>query len=65
MIKYNTMINKKDYIIKPPKHATRGRRKLKSLHQEEIEKALWTLGANYYQLTKEEEEFIINLAKRF
>jgi len=53
------------YLIKPPKHATRGRRKDKSLYQEEIEKALWTLGKNFLQLTKEEEEIILNLAKRF
>ncbi len=59
------MINKKEYVILPPKHATRGRRKNKTIHQEEIEKALWTLGANYYKLTKAEEEFIINISKRF
>jgi hypothetical protein len=53
------------YIIKPPKDAMKGRIKDKSLYQEEIEKALWILGKNYLQLTKEEEEKIINLAKRF
>jgi hypothetical protein len=53
------------YLIKPPKHGTKGRRKDKSLYQEEIEKALWILGKNYLQLTKEEEETILNLAKRF
>ena len=59
------MIDKKKYIIKPPRPSSRPSRIDKSIHQEEIEKALWTLGANYYQLTKEEEDIIINLAKRF
>ena len=56
---------KQPYLIKPPKHAIKGRRTGKSLYQEEIEKALWTLGKNYLQLTKEEEDIILNLAKRF
>jgi len=57
------MINqKKFYIIKPPK---RGNNPDKTIHQEEIEGALWKLGINYYQLTKEEEETILKLAKRF
>jgi len=59
------MSYKQPYLIKPPKPATLGRRKDKSLHQEEIEKALWLLGKNYLQLTKQEEETILNLAKRF
>jgi hypothetical protein len=56
---------KQPYLIKPPKHATEGRRKGKTIYQEEIEKALWILGKNYLQLTKEEEDTILNLAKRF
>ena len=56
------MIDQKKYIIKRPKLYTRPD---KTIHQSEIEKALWTLGVNYYRLTKEEEEIILKLAKKY
>ena len=59
------MIDQKKYIILPPKPANRGNRSKKTIHQSEIEKALWTLGANYYRLTKEEEEIILKLASKY
>jgi hypothetical protein len=55
------MINQNKYIILPPeKH-----RISRTVHQSEIEKALWILGVNYYRLTKEDEETILKLAKKF
>jgi hypothetical protein len=59
------MIDQKKYVILPPKHATKGRRSGKSIYQEEIEKALWKLGVNYYRLTKEEEETILKIANKY
>ena len=56
------MVDQKKYIIKPPK---RDLRYSKTIHQSEIEKALWTLGLNYYKLTKEDEETILKLANKF
>jgi hypothetical protein len=55
------MIDQKKYIILPPEK----RRSSRTIHQSEIEKALWTLGANYYRLTKEEEEIILKLASKY
>jgi len=63
------MIDKDKYVIsKSPKLKSwepyvgrRGR----TIHRDEIETALWKLGANYYQLTKDEEDLILKLAKRF
>ena len=58
------MIDQKKYIILPPK--SRGRKRQdKTIHQGEIEKALWTLGVNYHRLTKEEEEIILKLASKY
>lgn len=57
------MIDKKKYIIKPPK--SESTRRSKTIHQSEIETALWKLGANYYNLTKQEEDLILKLANRF
>ena len=59
------MIDQKKYIILPPKPTNRGNRTGKTIHQSEIEKALWTLGANYYKLTKEDEEIILKLANKY
>ena len=56
------MIDQKKYIIKRPKSDPRHD---KTIHQSEIEKALWTLGVNYYRLTKEEEEIILKLANKY
>ena len=56
------MIDQKTYIIKRPKKDPRYD---KTVHQSEIEKALWTLGVNYYRLTKEEEEIILKLASKY
>jgi hypothetical protein len=56
------MIDQKKYVIKRPKLETRPD---KTIHQSEIEKALWTLGANYYKLSKEEEEIILKLASKY
>lgn len=58
------MIDKNRYIISKPPQPYKGRRG-RTIHRDEIETALWKLGANYYQLTKEEEEIILKLAKRF
>ena len=55
------MVNQKKYIILPPET----HRISRTIHQSEIEKALWTLGVNYYRLTKEDEETILKLAKKF
>jgi hypothetical protein len=55
------MIDQKKYIILPPEK----RRTSRTIHQSEIEKALWTLGVNYYRLTKEEEETILKLASKY
>jgi hypothetical protein len=55
------MIDQKKYIILPPEK----RRTSRTIHQSEIEKALWTLGVNYYRLTKEQEEIILKLANKF
>lgn len=56
------MIDQKKYIIKRPKKDPRYD---KTIHQSEIEKALWTLGVNYYRLTKEDEEIILKLANKY
>lgn len=57
------MIDKKKYIIKPPKFQST--RQNKTIYQSEIETALWKLGANYHNLTKQEEDLILKLANRF
>jgi hypothetical protein len=55
------MIDQKKYVITPPTRQRYNR----TIHQSEIEKALWILGVNYYRLTKEEEEIILKLAKKY
>jgi hypothetical protein len=56
------MIDQKKYIIKKPKAQSRHD---KTIYQSEIEKALWTLGVNYYRLSKEDEEIILKLANKY
>ncbi len=59
------MIDKKRYVITKPKDTVPHTRRGKTIARDEIETALWKLGANYYQLTKDEEEIILKLSKRF
>ena len=59
------MINKKQYVITKPKELPPLTRRGRTIARDEIETALWKLGVNYYQLTKDEEEIILKLAKRF